>query len=351
MQPKVSVIIPTYHPNHEYCIQAIRSITDQTYKNMEIFLIDDSVRKESIEFLEFLSGQDSRIRLIHNKEKQGISRSLNIGLHESTGKYIFRMDDDDISRADRITRQVNFLESHDEVDILGAWAEKFGAIHEKMRSPLSDDEIKATLLIKNAIIHPTVAFRRDTIEKHNIEYKVCDQAEDYALWSDCLINCKKEIRFANLNQILLKYRIHEEQLTASKREEVQESLLPIYRSLLEMFKVTVSDVQLRSYKEAMTGKKMLEAEELLIVNRFFERIVLENKKNGLIDCKVLESVLCRKFMNICLHQYWFRGNQNVEMALAKLDSPFFRQRILYRPPLCRLHNVTSSMREKLRPFI
>src|SRR5437870_2747896 len=122
--PLVSVILPV-HNGEQYVREAVQSILDQTYKNFELLvLISAQSNEESIKILN--SFRDERIKLIYRKPEENLPLALNRGIKESTGKYIARMDADDISLPNRLKGQVRFMEKNEDIGIVGSRVESFG---------------------------------------------------------------------------------------------------------------------------------------------------------------------------------------------------------------------------------
>ena len=180
-QPLVSVIMPSYNTASNFLHEAVQSVLNQTYTNFELLIIDDgsvpSVRSVISDI------HDSRIRIICNPGNQGLPYTLNSGLEQSVGKYIFRMDSDDKCVKNRLERQVEFFESNPDIDVVSSFARTFGANDIVYKSATEDSQIKAELLWKNPIIHPTVALRADTIKRLNIRYAMEAVSEDFEIWS------------------------------------------------------------------------------------------------------------------------------------------------------------------------
>ena len=116
--PLVSVIIPVFNVE-DFVKDAVQSIMDQTYKNLEIIVVDDGSDDNTYKIVEELSSVDSRIKLFRNKKNQNIANTLNWALNVSSGKYIARMDGDDVSLANRIEKKVRFLQENPEYDLVG----------------------------------------------------------------------------------------------------------------------------------------------------------------------------------------------------------------------------------------
>src|SRR5690606_28917246 len=112
-EPLVTVFMPVYN-SEQYIREALESILNQTYQNLDILLVDDGSTDRSVEIIK--SYQDTRIRLIQNEKNMGIPYTRNVGLKEAKGKYIAIMDSDDIAVSNRIERQIQYLETNPHID-------------------------------------------------------------------------------------------------------------------------------------------------------------------------------------------------------------------------------------------
>jgi glycosyltransferase involved in cell wall biosynthesis len=123
---KVSIVMPVYN-GAKYIKESIKSILLQTYENFEFIIVNEFGSNDgSKEIIEEFAAKDSRIILIQNKKKEGISESLNIALRAATGEYIARMDSDDIAGKDRLKAQVDFLDKNPNIGLCGIQPEFFG---------------------------------------------------------------------------------------------------------------------------------------------------------------------------------------------------------------------------------
>ncbi len=201
--PKVSVIMPIY--NAEFFLEeAIISILNQTLKNFELLLLDDWSQDRSISIMKERAAKDSRIVLIKNNKNMGITETLNKGISIAKWKYIARMDADDISLSERLEKQYLFLEKNIDIFLLGTSAENITEDWKKISNyipPLSHKKIAQKLEYINCIYHPTIMFKNDKNIKYRKKLRYC---EDYDLYLRLLT---KKRRFANLSEVLLKYRI------------------------------------------------------------------------------------------------------------------------------------------------
>jgi glycosyltransferase involved in cell wall biosynthesis len=196
---------------------AVESILGQSFADFEFLIVDDASTDGSSEYLALQT--DPRIRLITNATNQGLTRSLNHGLDEAQGEYVARMDHDDLSLPGRLAAQVSSMDAHPEIDVLGAWARTLGLDPEQTwRYPLTDADIRAELLFASVLVHSSVMLRRASFKSHNLRYDPnIARAQDYELWT----RAAAQLRFANLGKVLLRYRVHPEQIGAQQNAEQQ----------------------------------------------------------------------------------------------------------------------------------
>jgi len=203
--PKISVIMSVYNAE-KFLQEAIESILNQTFKDFEFLIINDASTDNSKKII--LSYDDKRIRYFENKNNLGVARTLNKGLKLAKGKYIARMDADDISLPNRFKKQVEFMEKNPLVTVCGTWVKLIGnKNHENniWKSPGDFQSIKSLALFYSPIYHPTVFIRKDTLRKNNLSYDPSfDHAEDYELW----VRIMENFKVSNLKEVLLYHRIH-----------------------------------------------------------------------------------------------------------------------------------------------
>lgn len=209
-KPLVSITFPI-HRYHEYAEEALASILNQDYKEIEVLFLDNSDSGVS----EFFDLSNRAIRYLRLPRTFGLSETLNVAIHEARGIYLARMDYDDISLPNRISKQVDYMEENPFVSISGTSILVIGdsiddnATPGKILSrPTSHHDLKLSLISKNAFFHPTVMFRLSDIRKENLFYRPkYDSAEDLDLWS----RASQKLHLGNLDVPLLKYRLHSNQ--------------------------------------------------------------------------------------------------------------------------------------------
>ena len=131
--PQISVVMPAYNAE-KYITEAIDSILFQTFKDFEFIIINDASTDSTKDIIE--SYKDPRIKLVNNEQNKGVAKSLNIGISVACGKYIARMDADDIALPERFQKQFDFMEQHPNIDVCGSWAKKTGNENEIINNPV-----------------------------------------------------------------------------------------------------------------------------------------------------------------------------------------------------------------------
>ena len=210
MTKKLTVLMSVYN-GEPYLEVAIKSILSQTFIKFDFLIIDDASTDKTSAILKKFSQQDSRIKIITNKQNQGLAYSLARGVETATTPWIARMDADDIAICDRLAKQMKYLEENPTIDILGSYALNInsrGEILGERKVPLDHKNI-SRLIWTNPLIHPTVLFRRSAILKiGSYSCKTRQRIpEDYQLWFRA---CAAGLQFANLAEPLIYYRFSED---------------------------------------------------------------------------------------------------------------------------------------------
>jgi len=214
MKPKISVIMPVYNAE-KYIGEAIESIRNQTFANFEFIIIYDLSFDNSLKIINNYS--DSRIRIIENKKRIGLVKSLNKAVKCARGEYIARQDADDISLPDRLELQLEFLEKHPKVALIGTGIyviDKNGDVTEKR---IMHPNPKKSLLKGNRFIHGSVMFRKAVIDEFGAYNELFKNSEDYELW----LRLSQKYEINNLALPLYKLRAHSSSISAAKIEEQQ----------------------------------------------------------------------------------------------------------------------------------
>jgi glycosyltransferase involved in cell wall biosynthesis len=212
---KISVIMSIYSEPKEWMIQSIDSILNQTYRNFEFIIINDNPdRLLNDEILKSYQIKDSRISIVKNEKNLGLTKSLNEGLKLAKGKYIARMDADDIALPLRFEKQISFLEKNKDYVACGTKSKMIderGVKLENILVPITNIEITNRVIVKNPMTHPTFMIRNDILKKNKLLYDESLRfAQDYQLVVDLIFLGK----LYNLPEILLLYRKSVKQISS-----------------------------------------------------------------------------------------------------------------------------------------
>jgi glycosyltransferase involved in cell wall biosynthesis len=201
--PMVTVLMAVFN-GERYLREAVQSILNQTFRNFELLVVDDGSTDGSRAILE--SFDDPRLRVVRHAANQGLSRSLNRGLADARGRYVARMDADDVAEADRLARQVDFLERHADVVAVGSWytiVDGEGREVGRRWTPCDDIEVRWMLQFCSPFAHGAVTIRRTALAG---EARVYDESLAYAMDYDLWVRLAARGRLANLDRFLLCWR-------------------------------------------------------------------------------------------------------------------------------------------------
>lgn len=282
----VSVIMSVYNTEELWLRQSLESILSQTLKDFEFIIILDCPTDNSAEIVNEYARKDHRIHVLVNESNLGLTKSLNRGLDVAQGKYIARMDADDVAFRHRLEKQYQYMENHPEVVVLGTQiCTSLDPKHAMDKFPLCDwtpdqQVLKIRMLFRNAgVPHPTAMIRHDILLQHKIKYdERIKKSQDYKLWIDLMPFGSIHV----LNEMLLMYRVHEGQISADRmnqREyacrvslEQAENLLGDMTKEEKGFHACASTVDL--YNNDVKG-----------YGRYMKKLIDANKSLGLYDIK------------------------------------------------------------------
>lgn len=215
--PLISVAMPVYN-GAEYLAEAIESILAQSCINFEFIIIDDGSTDNSLEILRAYEKRDKRIRLVA-RENRNLATTLNEIIDLAVGKWIARMDQDDIALPERFEKQLAWLDSTG-ADIGGSWVQFFGTSDKRiLRHAQSDEAIKMELLFGSAFAHPSIMMKTELVKKLRYD-KAWEKCEDYDLWERA---ARADWKMTNIPEVLLLYRLHPDQISSSS--SLQQQLL------------------------------------------------------------------------------------------------------------------------------
>lgn len=248
---EVSVILPAYREPVPVFQQAVDSILRQSFKDFELLLVlDDPNNQELKSAIEAYRVSDCRVKVLYNDRNLGLVGTLNRAIENSTGRYICRMDADDVSDLNRIEMQLAFVKAHD-LDLVGGFMyvidESGQPLYLIDSVPLSSDGIANGLRWNNCVPHPTWFGKRCVFEQG---YRSVPLAEDYDFLIRAVLSGYK---LGNVDRPVLSYRKTAQSISRSnlfKQMLVQKALVKSYRLERAVDPIEVSNLVERQYSES-----------------------------------------------------------------------------------------------------
>lgn len=298
-KPLVSVVMPTYN-RKTYLREAIKSILDQTFKDFELIIVDDGSSDGSLEIIQEFQKQDPRIILIQNDKPGGISKATNMGIRKSRGKYIAKMDSDDISLPERLAKQVKFMGEHKDIAACGSWVETIGEIEGSLwQYPTDPNEIRCTMLFCGAIANPTNIIRRSVFFDLGFWYdERCFAAEDYEFWTRIV----KIVKLANIPEVLLLYRLHYVNAHALSNQEVFKNTNKVRLNQIKLLGIKPSKAEISTHQKISDGQLIITKNYLEKINRWSDKLLAANKRKKIYPEPAFSKVVNQKKLaaiNVC----------------------------------------------------
>ena len=330
MKPDISVIMSVYN-GEEYLIEAIESVRNQTFKNWELIVINDCSTDSTAKILADFSLKDERVKVHTNEVNLRLPSSLNKAISLCTGKYIARMDADDICLPERLEKQYKFMEENSDVALSSCrfLTVKNGVYASGGAGGRCDFKaLRAMLLVSNPILHPGVIARAEIMKKFNYDTTLTC-TEDLELWTRMARNNQK---LQILPECLLIYRLHDKQITSTTLErqhtEVSKIEQKYYSSLFEemdeeMLKFYIGGIY---FKENADVDKFLEYAKWLRkaskncfskndINYALFEILAEYKRRGVSKKDILKATF--SFNPFFLTKEIIRRKRNAKKDIEK----------------------------------
>lgn len=302
--PIISVIMPVYN-SENYIRETIESILDQSYKDFELLILNDNSSDNSLKIIKQYQEKDSRIIVINKEKNVGPANLRNEGFRLSKGGFIALMDADDIALPTRFEKQVAVLEKNPEIGVCGTWFTFFGAKKNKViRHSENHDAIKISFLHSCGIGNPTVMLRKEMLFGLEFDNDFVP-VEDYDLWSRLL----EKTKFHNIQESLLNYRQHENNISKTKIENVNRSIKLVKINLLKQFGVEKTDRKIEFYINAISLHKGLLPSDIVNTIEVSRFLIAQNKVLGNFDSELLqkefEKTLLRTIRNSGKNNFHF----------------------------------------------
>lgn len=311
----ISVILPVRN-GASWIQEAVGSILSQTLLPDEILVGDDASTDGTADLVEAMGSP--LVKILRAQERKGISRQCNEMIALATGRYIARMDGDDISHPFRFQRLMEALEKRS-LGVVGSWSRRFGASRTEHRFAVEDADLKAGLLFSVPFCHPSVVIDRRRVGAFQYDPDF-DGAEDYNLW----IRLRGRVPYGNVPDFLLDWRMHDRNVgTVSETAELQRSLASKTRDMLLAAYGVALPLRERAALEARARSATLDLEgsraflgALLSLRKVPEDRLLA-PRSALLRAIAAQwdlSCLFSAWSTPGIAHLWWQGNRKLEVA-------------------------------------
>jgi len=210
-KPIVSVLMSVYN-GEAYLVESIQSIVNQTFNNWELVVVNDCSKDETVKILSDFEKNNSKIKVIHNLKNLGLASSLNRAIDHAQGKYMARLDCDDIALPQRLEKQIDFMESRPDIELVGCRAIPISTNSDAPtlhKITFIQNISQALINGENPMVHSSIMFRRGIRYREKFRF-----AQDVDLYLN-LLSQKK--RMFNMDEELILFRFHDHSVSSEKR--------------------------------------------------------------------------------------------------------------------------------------
>ncbi|UJH92513.1 glycosyltransferase [Antarcticibacterium sp. 1MA-6-2] len=279
--PLLTVLMPVFNAE-KYIAASVESVLNQSYEDFEFLIIDDASTDQTVSIIKSYS--DARIKLIEKRKNTGYTNSLNTGLKIAQGKYVGRMDSDDISLPNRFAKQISFLESNPEVIVCGTQHEIMGK-NNAVSLPTKNAEIRLALLWGNCLVHSSVMIRKDALIQSSVYYDALKEpSEDYDLW----VRLLPIGHLYNIPEVLVSYRIHYASVSRTRYEQQEEESIKVKLRLLGYLNVHLEPSEQQVLMKVFRKNFLLTVNEIQTFQNVKQKFCNSNNE-GFFEKKVLKS--------------------------------------------------------------
>ena len=288
--------MPMYN-GEVYLQEAVDSILAQDFQDFEFLVIDDGSTDGSMDLIN--GYDDARITLLRNDRNLGVAATLNRGLETARGRFVARMDCDDIAFPHRLRMQVHFMDAHPRVAVCGTWVEAFGdGLTQVWRFPEAHNDIVCGLIFESLLAHPSVMLRKAAVDQAGLRYDpAVAHAEDYDLW----VRCGRVRELANIPAVLLRRRTHEAAVGLRHTSVQTNSADRVRRTQLRWLGVEPSDEEMALHRSLSLRQYEMSPGYADRVDTWLCRLLEANARCGVYQNESLFSTLATRWREVCRH--------------------------------------------------
>ena len=301
--PLISVIMSVYN-EQEYIKDAVCSILKQTEPDFEFIIIDDCSTDDTVNIIKDIN--DDRIILIKNETNMGLTKNLNKALAVARGRFIARMDGDDIAMPERFATQVRYLDEHPDIMLVSCNTSTFG--EQRLVSDItgSPEELRCTMLLRPVLAHPGFMFRKELYDSYGFKYdEHFRSAQDY----DFAARVTRKYKIGVTPEVLLMYRAHKGQVSQTPTLKQFGFADEVRMRLLEELEISPDEGEVQAYhKWVLESDASLE--EFMACINVLKRICQGNAHIKIVEnnAKTYDRVILKKTLWYQYFKWMLRTN-------------------------------------------
>mgnify|MGYP003687353709 CR=1 FL=1 len=297
-QDLVSVIMPAFNAE-KYIVESINSIINQTYKEWELIIINDGSSDKTASIIKEFSTKDSRIISLENEENKGLVYTRNRGLKEAKGTFIANLDSDDIAYPERLEKQVEFMVENPQVVLLGTACETIDSKGNQIgieKRAIPKEHLKSLLVFSNYFINSSIILRKALVQNCFYQEDFAP-AEDYQFFTQIMDNGE----IVNLPEVLVKYRIHDQNISVLKKKEQESSIKRIQEKLLSKIEIKASEEELNLHASLVNEGGSIAEQELEFIETWLQQLKSSNNKVKKYNQHVFDHFCAFFYRRACLN--------------------------------------------------
>lgn len=290
---KVSVVLPVYNVA-PHIRDTIKSLLNQTFQDFELLVIDDCSTDNTVERVRAMA--DPRVRLLQNPENLGRAGTDNAALQHVRGKFIAKMDGDDLCHPERLARQVAVLEQRPDINVVGSWMQNFGASSYLNRYPTEPEAAQVFTLFTLPTGNPSVMLRTSLFREQGMFYDAAlRQTEDYDFFARYI----RELRIVTLPEPLIEYRVPPDvrkKDILSERANVSDV---VREQLLKSWGLTFTARELQVHNTIAMLERSAGDLTLAEIEAWLQKLLRHNDSQPLFEPAALRQGLAERWFEVC----------------------------------------------------
>jgi glycosyltransferase involved in cell wall biosynthesis len=320
-EPRVTIVIAVRN-GEDFVEEAMLSVLGQTYQALRLLVVDDGSTDGTHAVIKRLAEVDERVEALANAGEPGLAGALGYAFAAVTTEYIARLDADDLAASDRIERQIAYLDDHPAVGLLGSACTVFDKNGERgvWSLPTAPLAVRWRSLLANPFLHPTVAIRRAVLVEAKLNYDPrLRAAQDYDLWSRAL----RHTDGANLPAPLVRYRIHDGQMTSLRRDDQLDVHDRVAARTIrsELPGVDIDESHVRDLRALFHGGGELPSDPVETASLYLDLLdlFLDRRASAGPDQTALKHAEARRVLTALNRTGDFRRGRKLALRILRLD--------------------------------